>query len=207
MNTTGYRPAEEFARQATCTICNGRERVCENHPDKAWPKECDCGAGMPCVCSPLHKHQPKQDSAPMDQKQFIKDAAHAQPVTTKLGPALLIGGHVIQVSGPEGTDWVDLLAKALRPRYTVTDADLVARGLHVTPIGIEPLSPEECYDKVMGTKHFDPDESNSIAMGLEEAKRRAALNTDPAHIEPYKPTDRTMGILKRYARLWSGDKA
>lgn len=21
--------------------------VCENHPDKAWPTECDCGAGMP----------------------------------------------------------------------------------------------------------------------------------------------------------------
>lgn len=20
--------------------------VCENHPDKAWPDECDCGAGM-----------------------------------------------------------------------------------------------------------------------------------------------------------------
>ncbi|WPZ30746.1 hypothetical protein T8A63_07225 [Sulfitobacter sp. OXR-159] len=61
MNTTGYRPAEEFARQATCTVCNGRERVCENHPGKAWPHECDCGAGMPCVCSPLHKHQPKQE--------------------------------------------------------------------------------------------------------------------------------------------------
>jgi hypothetical protein len=21
--------------------------VCENHPDKAWPDECECGAGMP----------------------------------------------------------------------------------------------------------------------------------------------------------------
>lgn len=23
------------------------EFVCENHPDKLWPTECDCGAGMP----------------------------------------------------------------------------------------------------------------------------------------------------------------
>lgn len=23
------------------------EFVCENHPDKLWPNECDCGAGMP----------------------------------------------------------------------------------------------------------------------------------------------------------------
>lgn len=29
--------------------------VCENHPEKKWPSECACGAGMPCTCNPLHK--------------------------------------------------------------------------------------------------------------------------------------------------------
>lgn len=24
-----------------------KDWVCENHPDKAWPDECECGAGMP----------------------------------------------------------------------------------------------------------------------------------------------------------------
>lgn len=27
--------------------------VCENHPEKAWPTKCDCGAGMPCDCNPI----------------------------------------------------------------------------------------------------------------------------------------------------------
>jgi hypothetical protein len=30
--------------------------VCENHPDLAWPNQCDCGAGMPCpVCRPQRR--------------------------------------------------------------------------------------------------------------------------------------------------------
>lgn len=36
-----------------CPRCKGEGWVCENHPDKAWCWECDCGAGMPCKCSPL----------------------------------------------------------------------------------------------------------------------------------------------------------
>ena len=31
-----------------CHICHGSRRVCENHRDKSWPDECDCGAGMNC---------------------------------------------------------------------------------------------------------------------------------------------------------------
>jgi hypothetical protein len=34
-----------------CPRCQGAMLVCENHPDLAWPNQCDCGAGMPCpVC-------------------------------------------------------------------------------------------------------------------------------------------------------------
>lgn len=32
----------------SCSRCQDGSWVCENHPDKAWPKECECGAGMPC---------------------------------------------------------------------------------------------------------------------------------------------------------------
>lgn len=32
----------------SCLICGGAGLVCENHPDKAWPDECSCGAGEPC---------------------------------------------------------------------------------------------------------------------------------------------------------------
>ena len=32
----------------TCTNCLGETWVCENHADKSWPVECECGAGMPC---------------------------------------------------------------------------------------------------------------------------------------------------------------
>lgn len=35
-----------------CEICKGELWVCENHTDKAWPDECDCGgAGQPCECN------------------------------------------------------------------------------------------------------------------------------------------------------------
>jgi hypothetical protein len=35
-----------------CPICTGSRWVCENHPRLSWPKECNCGAGMPCpVCN------------------------------------------------------------------------------------------------------------------------------------------------------------
>lgn len=39
-----------IARANTCPHCGGRGRVCEHHPNRAWPRECDCGAGMPCEC-------------------------------------------------------------------------------------------------------------------------------------------------------------
>jgi len=39
-----------------CPNCNGGGWVCENHPDKEWCSECDCGAGMPCTCNPLHQN-------------------------------------------------------------------------------------------------------------------------------------------------------
>lgn len=32
----------------SCVVCGGAGLVCENHPDKAWPDECECGAGEPC---------------------------------------------------------------------------------------------------------------------------------------------------------------
>lgn len=32
----------------SCIVCGGAGLVCENHPDKAWPSECECGAGEPC---------------------------------------------------------------------------------------------------------------------------------------------------------------
>lgn len=31
-----------------CPNCKGELWVCENHSDKAWPDECECGAGAPC---------------------------------------------------------------------------------------------------------------------------------------------------------------
>lgn len=31
-----------------CQTCEGERWVCENHPDRSWPDECECGAGMPC---------------------------------------------------------------------------------------------------------------------------------------------------------------
>ena len=40
-----------------CEICKDDEWVCENHPNVAWEYGDSCcgGAGMPCICSPLHK--------------------------------------------------------------------------------------------------------------------------------------------------------
>ncbi len=31
-----------------CPTCSDEWWVCENHRDKAWPDQCDCGAGEPC---------------------------------------------------------------------------------------------------------------------------------------------------------------
>lgn len=103
MNTTGYRPAEEFARQATCTICNGRELVCENHPGKVWPHECDCGAGMPCVCSPLHKHQPKKESNDMANFEFeIGELVCIDPTGKGRGISGKIVGRTEYIGGAVG---------------------------------------------------------------------------------------------------------
>lgn len=35
-----------------CSHCGGEGWVCENHLDKAWPDQCDCGAGCNCSCNP-----------------------------------------------------------------------------------------------------------------------------------------------------------
>ena len=36
-----------------CLICGGWGWVCENHPGKVWDLSgCECGAGMPCRCTP-----------------------------------------------------------------------------------------------------------------------------------------------------------
>lgn len=39
---------DAFKCDDTCLTCGGEGVVCENHPDKAWPTECSCGAGEPC---------------------------------------------------------------------------------------------------------------------------------------------------------------
>lgn len=52
-------PLEEMAQLSEgdgfpCDICHGTQRVCEYHPFRSWPKECQCGAGMHCPgCVPL----------------------------------------------------------------------------------------------------------------------------------------------------------
>lgn len=35
-------------KDVNCSVCLGANWVCENHPDKRWPEDCQCGAGMPC---------------------------------------------------------------------------------------------------------------------------------------------------------------
>lgn len=39
-----------------CVVCQGEGLVCEDHPEMPWDKwhQHNCGAGMPCECSPLH---------------------------------------------------------------------------------------------------------------------------------------------------------
>lgn len=47
---------EEFVGNVECPICEGEGHVCETHPDKVWDASadggCECGAGMPCKCTP-----------------------------------------------------------------------------------------------------------------------------------------------------------
>lgn len=50
----------------------------------------------------------------MEIEQFMEYSAFAKQVETKDGPAILIGGRVIHVSGPEGTDWVDVVSRSFR---------------------------------------------------------------------------------------------
>lgn len=44
-----------------CTNCDGTKWVCENHPEVPWRdgEGCCGGAGMPCVCSPMHRSKMK----------------------------------------------------------------------------------------------------------------------------------------------------
>ncbi len=53
-----------FKAIMSCETCQDVRWVCENHPTKAWGEmidgkdtetACCCGAGAPCVCSPLHQ--------------------------------------------------------------------------------------------------------------------------------------------------------
>ncbi len=44
-----------------CAVCRNCRWVCENHPDRAWPDVCDCGAGAPCpVCNPCDRDHPPE---------------------------------------------------------------------------------------------------------------------------------------------------
>lgn len=48
-----------------------KDWVCENHPDKAWPDECECGAGMP-------RHEPVEwDYSQKGQPARILSGAYA----------------------------------------------------------------------------------------------------------------------------------
>ncbi len=48
--------SHEMCLMSECEICNDETLVCENHPNKAWNSlGCMCGAGMPCICSHLHR--------------------------------------------------------------------------------------------------------------------------------------------------------
>lgn len=48
----------------TCHCCKDVRLVCEWHPDKSWPDECDCGAGMPCpVCTPATTRRTTEEAA------------------------------------------------------------------------------------------------------------------------------------------------
>lgn len=46
---------DEQAVTMKCLTCDDTGHVCENHPDKQWPDDCECGAGMPCpnCCDPI----------------------------------------------------------------------------------------------------------------------------------------------------------
>lgn len=53
-----------------CAACLDEGHVCENHPGRAWPDVCDCGAGMPCpaCCSPI-----PQDGTRSIAEAFVPD--------------------------------------------------------------------------------------------------------------------------------------
>lgn len=44
-----------------CANCDGEGWVCEDHPEVPWGSGDGCcgGAGMPCICNPLHKYEEK----------------------------------------------------------------------------------------------------------------------------------------------------
>ena len=55
---------------AECPICEGEGWVCENHPDKTWGQgggagRCECGAGMPCKCTPYMIRKNEAASIPL----------------------------------------------------------------------------------------------------------------------------------------------
>ena len=60
------------ARIAACEVCGGKGWVCENHPDKAWPEGCDCGAGMPCVCNSNDEDNPPDVTGVFDSVVAVR---------------------------------------------------------------------------------------------------------------------------------------
>lgn len=50
----------------------------------------------------------------MTPDRFARDAQFAKYVETADGPAVLICGHVLHISGPDGVDWADVVSRGLR---------------------------------------------------------------------------------------------
>ena len=50
----------------------------------------------------------------MTPSKFREESAFAKIVNTEKGHALMVGGNVLHITGPEGVDWVDVVSRALR---------------------------------------------------------------------------------------------
>lgn len=67
-----------------CETCRGMLWVCEDHPGKAWPDDCDCGAGMPCECNPTALPAPGSvttwslDAGSLSEDEFRKLLAEGE---------------------------------------------------------------------------------------------------------------------------------
>jgi hypothetical protein len=62
---------------SACPNCGGERWVCENHTDKAWPDECECGAGAPCpACNSAPDRWP--DTPPGSTTIWDRDRGYLQ---------------------------------------------------------------------------------------------------------------------------------